>query len=186
MANVTTKNLINSTGISVKKELLNKYASVEDIFIHEKSKIKSRILIGNNIEELQTVDLEKIKIGELKSLAYRIFCNYHNIRIFTNDSKKILVSRSGINESIEKIYHNRVQRELLLEHLKIFSSLGDIIEKAHLVNQAYENKGRFKYHSWNYYLDGIIMNNQEYLLEFEVVTLDSGENHYRVQRLDIK
>lgn len=69
--------------------------------------------------------------------------------------------------------------------MKIFSCLGKIIEEAKLVNQVFERKEREKYKNWNYYLDGIIINNKEYLLEFEVVNMDSGENHYRVQRLKL-
>lgn len=36
---------------------------------------------------------------------------------------------------------------------------------------------------WNYYFDGLVIDNAKYDLEFDVPSLDSGENHYRVQRL---
>ena len=36
---------------------------------------------------------------------------------------------------------------------------------------------------WNYYFDGLVIDNVKYDLEFDVPSLDSGENHYRVQRL---
>ena len=39
---------------------------------------------------------------------------------------------------------------------------------------------------WNYYFDGLVIDNVKYDLEFDVRSLDSGENHYRVQRLEKK
>ena len=65
----------------------------------------------------------------------------------------------------------------------IFSKLGLIINRAKLVNQVLERKGRDKYYSWNYYIDGIVIQNRKFILEFEVVSMKNKENHYRVQRL---
>lgn len=39
---------------------------------------------------------------------------------------------------------------------------------------------------WNYYFDGLNINNELYHLEFDVRSLDTGENQYRVQRLQKK
>ena len=94
-----------------------------------------------------------------------------------------MVTRTGIDESITKLYESSCQRGLLKEHLIVYSHLGDIIENSVLVNQALESKGREKYKCWNYYLCMIIIDENEYLLEFEVVTMSNGENHYRVQKL---
>lgn len=172
--------------IPINDKLLNKYDSVEEIIKKERYNYKTNIIISNNLLELDNKDINNMKIKELKDLAYEIFCNYHSQNIFVNNKNNIVVSRRGINESVEKIYYNRIQRDLLLEHLKVFGYLGIIIEKAKLVNQVYERKGRLKYNSWNYYLDGIIIGNQEYLIEFEVVSMDNFENHYRIQRLEPK
>lgn len=71
-------------------------------------------------------------------------------------------------------------------NLKVFSDLGDIIENATLVNQTKETKNRSNINSWNYYFDGLNINNELYHLEFDVRSLDTGENQYRVQRLQKK
>ena len=117
-------------------------------------------------------------------MAYSIFKKYNSKSIFENDGNKITVSKSGINESIEKIFNNKIQRNLLKEHLQVFSDLGDIIEHATLVNQTKEAKNRSNINSWNYYFDGLNINNELYHLEFDVRSLDTGENQYRVQRLE--
>ena len=36
---------------------------------------------------------------------------------------------------------------------------------------------------WSYYLNGLKINRENYLFEFDVVSRDNNENHYRVQRL---
>lgn len=125
-----------------------------------------------------------MKPKEIKELAYSIFKKYNSKSIFENDGNKKTVSKSGINESIEKIFNNKIQRNLLKEHLQVFSDLGDIIENATLVNQTKEAKNRSNINSWNYYFDGLNINNELYHLEFDVRSLDTGENQYRVQRLE--
>lgn len=185
MLQLDEKTKIAKKNIPIKKELLNKYTTVEEIYAKEKEKIKRNILILD-IDELYNKEIENLKINEIKKLAYIIFCNYHDKKCFFNDNNMILVNRSGIDESIQKIYHNRKQRYLIKEHLRIYSKLGKIIENTKLINQVYEKKGRVKYNSWNYYLDGVVIDEKEYLLEFEVCSLNNGENHYRIQRLELK
>lgn len=113
--------------------------------------------IKSDIKELKSINLSNMKIKEVKDLVYCIFVNYHTNFKFVNDNNIILVNRSGINESIQKIFHNRKQSDLLKEHLLIFSILGKVIESGILVNQVYERKYRIKYNSWNYYVEGLIM-----------------------------
>ena len=36
---------------------------------------------------------------------------------------------------------------------------------------------------WSYYLIGLKINKKKYIFEFDVVSRDNNENHYRVQRL---
>ena len=170
--------------ISINNELLNKYNSVEEIFSYEKQEIKFKNIIKELIE-LKNIDLKNINVKDLKKLAHQIFFNNHIVNSFNNNGIHIIVGKKGINESVEKIYNNYRQRNLLKEHLMIFSALGTVIEKAKLVNQVYERKNRKKYISWHYFLDGIIINNKKFLIEFEVVSMDSGENHYRIQRLEL-
>lgn len=168
--------------ILINDKLLNKYNNVREIFDDTKNNYKDYIKVDYGL--IISINIENVKIEEIKKLAYEIFIQNHSTDTFINDNNKILVSRSGINESVEKICNNYNQRELLKEHLKVFSKLGEIIEHAKLVSQVLEKKGRKKYNSWNYYVDGIIIGNIEYILEFEVVSMINGKNHYRVQRIE--
>lgn len=127
-----------------------------------------------------------MKIEELKKLAYNIFHKYHLTTSFLNDNKEIIVSKSGINESIQKIYVSKLQRDLLKEHLTIFSKLGIIIENAILVNQILERKNRVGILHWNYYIIPVMINSKIFILEFEVRSIDNGCNQYRIQRLELK
>ena len=46
-----------------------------------------------------------------------------------------------------------------------------------------EQKARQNYNSWHYYVENIIIGKKKFLLEFDVVSRNDGENHYRIQRL---
>lgn len=184
MAKVDLKTKIKGN-IPIKKELLNKYKNAEEIFAKERKNYKVNIIINTKLEILQKLNLQNLNINEIKKIAYNIFSSFHNNYKFYNQKYEIIVSKRSIFESIQKIYHTRKQRELIKEHLIVFSCLGKIIEEATLVNQVFENKGRVKYKCWNYFLDGIIINNKKYLLEFDVVAMDNNENHYRIQRIEL-
>lgn len=173
--------------IPVKKNLLNKYENIAEIFKQEQNKLNNNVVIriNKNISELENVDINILKINQLKKLAYKIFNNYHTSKIFYNNKNKIFVNKTGINESVEKIYYNRIQRNYLCYHLMIFSILGKVIENGMLINQVKENKGRLKYITWHYYIQAIIINNKRYIFEFDVVSMINGENHYRIQRLEL-
>ena len=125
-----------------------------------------------------------MKPKEIKELAYSIFKKYNSKSIFENDGNKITVSKSGINESIEKIFNNKIQRNLLKEHLQVFSDLGDIIEHATLINQSGSSDVGTEENSWHYYYDNLDIKGEKYTLVFDVVSRNNGENHYRVQRLE--
>lgn len=68
----------------------------------------------------------------------------------------------------------------------VFSNLDDIIESATLINKTKQTKNRSNINSLNYYFDELNINNELYYLEFDVRSLDTGENQYRVQRLQKK
>lgn len=195
--NVSTNQNFNSTKVDSKKlpvvkkenipvdeKLLNKYSNVKEIFNGERNNYDGEVELSKEINELENVDLNNIKISDLKDLAANIFNCYNSKNIFENNGNKITVSKTGINESIEKIYNNEAQRNLMKEHLQVFSDLGDIIEHATLVNQTPELKNRSNIRLWNYYFDGLKINNDTYYLEFDVRSMDNGENQYRVQRLE--
>lgn len=172
--------------IPINQDLLNKYSTAREIFDNESNNFDGKVNVKNNIQELNNIDVFSLKPKEIKELAYSIFKKYNSKSIFENDGNKITVSKGGISESIEKIFNSKVQRNLLKEHLQVFSDLGDIIENATLVNQTKETKNRSNINSWNYYFDGLNINNELYHLEFDVRSLDTGENQYRVQRLQKK
>lgn len=172
--------------IPLDNELLNRYASVKYMF-----EDASRILSESDeikiyyCPEIIYVNISTIQIFDAKLIANRIFNKYHMKNIFINDGNKIIVSKKSINESIVKIYHNRVQRDLLKEHLAVFANLEIIIKNAKLVSQTLERKGRRETIYWNYYLDKLYINDKCYFLEFEVRSMNNGQNQYRIQRLEL-
>lgn len=169
--------------IPINKNTLNKYTSAKEIFKNESDNFTGKIIIKSNIEKIENVNIFNLTSSEAKELSYKIFKEFNSKSDFLNDGNKIIVSKSGINESVEKIFSNKEQRSLLKEHLYVFSVLGSIIEHATLVSQTRELKNRRNIYSWNYYFDGLIINADLYYIEFDVRSLDSGENQYRVQRL---
>lgn len=172
--------------IPINQELLNKYSTAKEIFDNEANNFDGEVSVETNIPELNDIDISTLKSKETKELAYEIFKKYNSKSVFENDGNKITVSKSGINESVEKIFNNKEQRNLLKEHLQVFSDLGDIIEHATLVNQTREVKNRENINSWNYYFDGLNIDGEIYHLEFDVRSLHNGQNQYRVQRLQKK
>lgn len=170
--------------IPINKKIFNKYKSVREIFDSEKIVYKNKIKLNKKIIELKKYNLTKLSLKDLKKLANFIFNKYNISNEFINNDSIIIVSKSGINESVEKIYFNNRQRKLLKEHLQIFSVLGNIIENATLVNQIKEVKNRNDIYYWNYYIDGLIINNKEYKMEFDVRSMQDGQNQYRIQRIE--
>ncbi len=164
--------------IPIVPELLNKYGSVKEIFECENVS-KRFIQLNYSLDEYLNLDC---KISNMKNLAIEFESNHFNNK-FVLDGNYILVSKSGIRESIENIYRSRKQHDFLKEHLVILMNLEKIIEHARLVNQCGEKKKREKYNGWNYYLTNLFIGENFYLLEFEVVSMSNGENHYRVQNL---
>lgn len=183
---IPTANDIKLTkgNIPINENLLNKYSNVKDIFSNERNNYDGNVNVKSEISELKYFDIDNTNITDLKKMANDIFIKYNQKNIFENNGNKIVVNKSGINESIEKIYNNRKQRNLAKEHLLVFSDLGDIIENATLVNQTPELKNRENIKLWNYYFDGLKINGELYHLEFDVRSMASGENQYRVQRLE--
>lgn len=171
--------------IPIDDELLNKYSTVREMFDNEVVNYDGKINLNKNLQELKYVDLSNIKIEDLKGLARDIFYKYNSTNTFNNNGNIITVNNNGINESIEKIFNNRKQRNLLKEHLLVFSDLGDIVEHAKLSNQTDNKKKNPDINYWNYYLDGLEIKGKKYKLEFDVRSMQDGQNQYRVQRLEL-
>lgn len=176
---ICKKELNIKGNIKLKKELLNKYSNLEEIFKKEDMSNKNSIKLN-----LLDIDIKNKKSNEIYHIATEIFNSYHNKKVFINNKNKIQVTNQDIKESINKIFNDRLQNIYLKEHLSIFSKLGVIIENAKLVNQTIENKNRSKYITWNYYFSNLKINDDLFLIEFDVVSRVDGENHYRVQRIE--
>ena len=97
--------------IPINKELLNRYKSTNEMFNDYANNYNGEVSIKSDITELQNISVEKMKIGEVKKIAKEIFQKYNKSNIFYNDNNKILVNKTGIDESITKIFENRQQRE---------------------------------------------------------------------------
>ena len=172
--------------IPIDYSLFGKYKSVSEIFDKELHNNNYVINIIVNLPEIIDINLNKLKRDEASKLAYNIFKRYHKYNYFLNNGNNIIVSKSGIDESIQKIYGSKNQRKNLIEYFKVFSSLGIIIEHATLVNQIKECKDRKNIIFWNYYFTKIIIDEKIYILEFDVRSMDSGENQFRVCRIQKK
>ena len=51
------------------------------------------------------------------------------------------------------------------------------------MNQTSETKNRGKYMFWSYYSIDLYVNRRKYRFVFDVASMETGENHYRVGRL---
>ena len=174
--------------IPIDKELLNKYKNVEEIFDNADRFFENDkcILKLNSSNDILNLDFKNLKVEYLKRLAYKIFNECHDKNTFINNGNNISVTKKGIYESVQKIYNNKYQRELVKENFIIFANLGSIIETALLVNQALERKKRNGIIYWNYYINRLYIDNEEYLINFDVRTLDCNQNQYRIQRIVLK
>lgn len=179
----------NKGNIPINNKLLNKYANAKEMMTSEINNYDGKVEIkdASQIEELKNIDISTLNQTSIYHLATDIFDKYNNTNQFNNNGNKIIVSHADIKESIKNIY-NENQIKYLKEHLQAFSDLGDIIESATLSSQSLENKKNMQsthQHNniWSYYLNGLKINGESYLFEFDVVSRDDGENHYRVQRI---
>lgn len=172
--------------ISIDYDLIGKYSNVLEMINFEKNNYYNINVLVNDISlipELINIDITKIQRNEIFKIAKDIFYNYNKENVFINNGNKIIVSNGDIRESINKILSVYPQKELLKEHLQVFSSLSEIIGNAKLSSQEIECEGRKNNNIWSYYLYGVVINKEHYLIEFDVISRNDGENHYRVQRL---
>lgn len=184
---IVVKDSKEKDNIKVNKKFLNKYKNTKELLITESNKAKKRfnnkITINKNIVEINEIELAKLTLTQLKRKSIEIFRNNHLSFVFQNDNNNIIVNNEDIKESIKKILGDKRQKEYLMEHLKVFSKLGDVIKNGKLVSESMEQKARQNYNSWHYYVVNLIIGKKKFLLEFDVVSRGDGENHYRVQRL---
>ena len=87
---------------------------------------------------------------------------------------------------MQYVLNNSNQKSLLKEHLLIFGKIGEIIENAELVSQNKSEDSLHNENSWHYFYDNPNINGNKYKLVFDVTSRNDGENHYRVQTLELK
>ena len=56
----------------------------------------------------------------------------------------------------------KIEKEIINEHILIFSYLGKIIKTSTLISQSLENKNREHNNLWNYYINWIKIENDIY------------------------
>lgn len=187
--NIVVKDAKEKDNMKVDKKFLNRYKNTKELLITELNKSKAqkrfnnKITINNNIVEIDEKELLKLTLTQLKKISIEIFRNNHESNTFQNGGNNIMINNEDIKESIKKILGDKRQKEYLIEHLKVFSKLGDVIKYGKLVSESMEQKARQNYNSWHYYVENIIIGKKKFLLEFDVVSRNDGENHYRIQRL---
>ena len=120
------------------------------------------------------------------------------------------VDRTGVSRHINNIYkeeeleknitcakfaHMGIDNDQAYEkeyyNLDVIISVGYRVKsKNGVIFRKWANKVLKEYtkdnNIWSYYLNGININGEQFLLEFDVVSMKNGENHYRVQRLQKK
>lgn len=170
--------------ISIDKKILNKYSSVMEIFNNIYNYNNKVLKLNNNY--LPDLNLVNIKSQEMYSLLKNVFKKYHYNNIFINNGNKIIVSNRDIKHTVTYIYKTPGQKKMLREHIIVIENLGQIIKHAKLINQSGSKDIDSEDNSWHYYYDNLNINNQKYVLVFDVVSRNNGENHYRVQRLQKK
>lgn len=182
--NIMVKDVKEKDNMKVDKKFLNRYKNTKELLITELNKSKSqkrfnnKITINKNIVEIDKKELLKLTLTQLKKISIEIFRNNHESNTFQNDGNNIMINNEDIKESIKKILGDKRQKEYLIEHLKVFSKLGDVIKYGKLVSESMEQKARQNYNSWHYYVENIIIGKKKFLLEFDVVSRNDGENNY--------
>ena len=159
--NIVVKDAKEKDNMKVDKKFLNRYKNTKELLITELNKSKAqkrfnnKITINNNIVEIDEKELLKLTLTQLKKISIEIFRNNHKSNTFQNDDNNIMINNEDIKESIKKILGDKRQKEYLIEHLKVFSKLGDVIKYGKLVSESMEQKARQNYNSWHYYVENI-------------------------------
>ena len=175
---MTTKQIQNST------QNIKQYTNITDAVVDYANSIKDNfhtdIIIKINKDEI--IDYSK----ELQTVIFRYAKKeFQHIgkKVFNNNNDIILVTNEDIKESISKIVRNEEQKKLLNEHIKVFRNLDKIIKNGKLIAYAPELKNRSKYFNWYYYAVPIIIDNEKFIVQFDVVLRVDVKKHFRIMRI---
>lgn len=134
--------------------------------------------------EIKNINIKDIKQTEAIKLAKTVFRDNNKTRTFKNDetNNKIKVIADDIKESIHKTFSNKSQKKYLRESIASFAQINSIIKNGKKVSESNELKNRSKYKEWNYYIVQANINNNPFLIEYDVSKQEDGW-HLRVERL---
>lgn len=134
--------------------------------------------------EIKNINIKDIKQTEAIKLAKTVFRDNNKTRTFKNDetNNKIKVIADDIKESVHKIFSNKSQKKYLRESIASFAQINSIIKNGKKVSESNELKNRSKYKEWNYYIVQANINNNPFLIEYDVSKQEDGW-HLRVERL---
>lgn len=134
--------------------------------------------------EIKNINIKDIKQTEAIKLAKTVFRNNNKTRTFKNDetNNKIKVIADDIKESIHKTFSNKSQKKYLRENIASFAQINSIIKNGKKVSESNELKNRSKYKEWNYYIVQANINDNPFLIEYDVSKQEDGW-HLRVERL---
>lgn len=175
---MTTKQIQKST------QSIKQYTNITDAVVDYANSIKDNfhtdIIIKINKDEI--IDYSK----ELQTVIFRYAKKeFQHIgkKVFNNNNDIILVTNEDIKECISKIVRNEEQKKLLNEHIKVFRNLDKIIKNGKLIAYAPELKNRSKYFNWHYYAVPIIIDNEKFIVQFDVVLRVDVKKHFRIMRI---
>lgn len=134
--------------------------------------------------EIKNINIKDIKQTEAIKLAKAVFRDNNKTRTFKNDetNNKIKVIADDIKESIHKTFSNKSQKKYLRESIASFAQINSIIKNGKKVSESNELKNRSKYKEWNYYIVQANINDNPFLIEYDVSKQEDGW-HLRVERL---
>lgn len=98
---------LTKVNISINEKLLNKYSNVKDIFSNERIN-QDEIVSVKNVD----FDLTNKTATDIYHIATDLFSNNHANNVFINDGNKIIVTNQDIKDSINKIYNDRLQKNI--------------------------------------------------------------------------
>lgn len=134
--------------------------------------------------EIKNINIKDIKQTEAIKLAKTVFRDNNKTKTFKNDetNNKIKVIADDIKESIHKTFSNKSQKKYLRESIASFAQINSIIKNGKKVSESNELKNRSKYKEWNYYIVQANINDNPFLIEYDVSKQEDGW-HLRVERL---
>ena len=163
----------------------NAYQNIGEAMYDYANKIKNNFETNIEIETNKSkvpIDYSSQSQTTIFNKAKTVFSKIGK-NVFKNNGENIYVSNSDIKESIAKTVRNTEQKKLLAEHIEVFENLDKIIENGEIIARGNEMKGRSQFQNWDYYATPIILNGENYIVEFDTVLRDNGQKHFRLERI---